>query len=162
MTDTTATDSTAVNPKAAKAAVPEGVTDTLNRDKVTKWSAPEPTWLKERRLHAWEVYEKTPMPTTRLEDWRYTDLKKKLDLHALAWPKLTECEDDFGACPDGLQEAMRADHPASGHVWEIDGIVFHIDLDERPDLPGGAQAALECLGGGQLGPCHRGRSEAQG
>ena len=72
------------------------------------------------------------MPTTRLEEWRYTDLKKKLDLDSLAWPKLTECEDDFGACPDGLQDAMRADHAASGHVWEIDGIVFHIDLDEEP------------------------------
>ena len=135
MIKTTATDSAAVNPQAIKleaggTSVPEGVTDTLNRDRVRTRSAPEPNWLKERRLHAWDVYEKTAMPTTRLEEWRYTDLKKKLDLNALAWPKLTECEDDFGACPDGLQEAMRADHPASGHVWEIDGIVFHIDLEE--------------------------------
>jgi Fe-S cluster assembly protein SufD len=70
------------------------------------------------------------MPTTRLEEWRYTDLRKKLQLESLAWPELTECEDDFGACPDGLQQAMLADHAASGHVWEIDGIVFHIDLEE--------------------------------
>jgi len=70
------------------------------------------------------------MPTTRLEQWRYTDLKTKLDLASLTWPELSECADDFGACPEGLQATMRADHPASGHVWEIDGIVFHIDLDE--------------------------------
>jgi len=123
-------DPTAVNPDVAKASTPEGVTSTLNLDRVKAYSAPEPTWLKERRLQAWEVYEKTPMPTTRLEEWRYTDLEKKLDLDLLTWPKLTECDDDFGACPDGLQEAMRADHVASGHVWEIDGRVFHIDLDE--------------------------------
>ena len=111
-------------------ATPEGVTDTLNRDRVQDYSGPEPSWLKERRLHAWDVYEDTPMPTTRLEEWRYTDLKTKLDLDALSWPKLTECEDDFSACPDGLQAAMLADHAASGHMWSIDGIVFHTDLEE--------------------------------
>ena len=130
MTETTAMDSTAANPALAPDSAPEGVTTIFNRDRVKTYSAPEPAWLKERRLHAWEVYEKTPMPTTRLEEWRYTDLKKKLALDSLAWPTLTECQDDFGACPDGLQEAMRADHQASGHVWEIDGIVFHIDLEE--------------------------------
>jgi Fe-S cluster assembly protein SufD len=130
MSETTGTNSTAVNADATMTAAPEGVTSTLNRNRVETYSAPEPAWLKERRLHAWEVYEGTPMPTTRLEEWRYTDLRKKLNLDSLAWPKLTECEDDFGACPDGLQQAMLADHAASGHVWEIDGIVFHIDLEE--------------------------------
>ncbi len=130
MTGTTAMNSTAANSEATMASPPEGVTGTLNRDRVRTYSAPEPTWLKERRLQAWEVYEKTPMPTTRLEQWRYTDLRKKLDLNSLGWPKLTECEDDFGACPDGLQDSMRADHAASGHVWEIDGVVFHVDLEE--------------------------------
>jgi Fe-S cluster assembly protein SufD len=110
---------------------PEGVTDTLNRQRVETYSAPEPAWLKDRRLHAWNVYEQTPMPTTRLEEWRYTDLKQKLDLDSLSWPEVTECADDFGACPEGLQDAMRADRAASGHVWEIDGIVFHIDLEEE-------------------------------
>jgi Fe-S cluster assembly protein SufD len=110
---------------------PEGVTETLNRQKVETYSAPEPAWLKDRRLQAWDVYEKTPMPTTHLEEWRYTDLKKKLNLDSLRWPEVTECADDFGACPEGLQDAMRADRAASGHVWEIDGIVFHIDLEEE-------------------------------
>lgn len=115
---------------------PEGVTEALNRERVETWSAPEPDWLKERRLHAWTVYEETPMPTTRSEEWRYTDLKKKLNLDTLGWPRVNECEDDFSACPEGLQEAMRADRPASGHVWEIDGIVFHIDLDEALEEKG--------------------------
>jgi Fe-S cluster assembly scaffold protein SufB len=130
MNETTAMDPTILDPENTTATAPEGVTDTLNREKVEAYSAPEPAWLKERRMHAWEVYEQTPMPTTRLEEWRYTDLKEKLDLDTLAWPEVTECADDFGACPEGLQEAMRADRAASGHVWEIDGIVFHIDLED--------------------------------
>jgi Fe-S cluster assembly protein SufD len=97
---------------------------------VEAYAAPEPDWLKHRRIHAWEVYEKIPMPTTKLEEWRYTDLKKKLDLDSLAWPEVTECADDFDACPDGLQTAMRADRAAAGHVWGIDGLIFHIDLEE--------------------------------
>ena len=130
MTRTQGTDSREVRAGPSQVEAPEGVTPTLNRKMVEAYSAPEPRWLRERRLHSWDVYEKTPMPTTRLEEWRYTDLKKKLDLDALSWPTLKECEDDFSACPEGLQATMRADHPASGHVWEIDGIVFHIDLDE--------------------------------
>jgi len=70
------------------------------------------------------------MPSTRSEEWRYTDLKEKLKLESLRWPDLVECEDDFGACPEGLQATMLADHPASGHIWEIDGLIFHEDMDE--------------------------------
>jgi Fe-S cluster assembly protein SufD len=113
---------------AATITDPEGITEVFNGDRVETWTAPEPDWLSQRRLHAWEVYERTPMPSTKLEEWRYTDLKKKLDLDALAWPEITECEDDFAACPEGLQTAMLADHAASGHIWEIDGLVFHTDL----------------------------------
>jgi Fe-S cluster assembly protein SufD len=128
MTDSTATTAKAMSTDL-KTTAPEGINETLNLERVRSWSAPEPQWLRQRRLHAWEVYENTPMPSTRSEEWRYTDLKKKLDLASLRWPKLTECEDDFAACPDGLQVAMLADHPASGHMWEIDGIIFHEDLD---------------------------------
>jgi Fe-S cluster assembly protein SufD len=131
MTESTATNASAVNADAKSAITPEGITETLNRKRVESWSAPEPQWLRERRLHAWEVYERTPLPTTRSEEWRYTELKKMLNLDALKWPDLVECEDDFGACPEGLQTTMRADHPATGHIWEIDGIIFHEDLDDR-------------------------------
>lgn len=36
----------------------------------------EPDWFAERRRRSWEVYRKTPMPTTKDEAWRYTDLSK--------------------------------------------------------------------------------------
>jgi Fe-S cluster assembly protein SufD len=94
-------------------------------------SAFDPAWLRERRQEAWDVYERTPMPTTRLEEWRYTDLRKKLDLTALGWPHRTECADDFNACPEGLRATMLEDDPASGHVWGIDGEIIHVDLEEE-------------------------------
>ena len=112
-------------------AAPEGVTSTLNRGLVQTLSAFEPAWLRERRQEAWDVYERTPMPTTRLEEWRYTDLRKKLDLTALGWPHRTECADDFNACPEGLRATMLEDDPASGHVWGIDGEIIHVDLEEE-------------------------------
>src|SRR5919199_955326 len=34
----------------------------------------EPDWLVEKRLEAWQIFEKTPMPTLREEAWRYTDI----------------------------------------------------------------------------------------
>ncbi len=34
----------------------------------------EPDWLREKRLKAWQTFEKTPMPTLRDEAWRYTDI----------------------------------------------------------------------------------------
>ena len=67
--------------------IPEGVTAALNVEAVEKLSEGEPSWLAERRAHAWQVYERTPMPSTRLEEWRYTDLKKKLGLDQLGLPE---------------------------------------------------------------------------
>lgn len=42
----------------------------------------EPTWLRDSRLHAWEAYLQTPMPTEKQEDWRRLDLSG-LDLTQL-------------------------------------------------------------------------------
>lgn len=35
----------------------------------------EPDWLAQRRLSAWETWEQLPLPTTRDEPWRRTDLR---------------------------------------------------------------------------------------
>ncbi|HEY46818.1 MAG TPA: Fe-S cluster assembly protein SufD [Anaerolineae bacterium] len=36
----------------------------------------EPAWLANRRLNAWELYRSLPMPTTKDEPWRRTDIRR--------------------------------------------------------------------------------------
>ena len=81
----------------------EGVTEALNAAAVERLAIGEPEWLRERREHAWSVYERTPMPTTRLEEWRYTDLRKKLALDALRLSETQTATDD----PSADAEASR-------------------------------------------------------
>jgi Fe-S cluster assembly protein SufD len=107
----------------------EGVTDALSAAAVERMSIGEPEWLRERRAHAWSVYERTPMPTTRLEEWRYTDLGKKLDLDGLELSRAETAPDDPEAWPARLRDTMDADHEASGHIVLIDGHVVHTDID---------------------------------
>ena len=110
----------------------EGVTSALSPDAVERVSMGEPDWLRERRAHAWAVYENTPMPTTKLEEWRYTDLKKTLDLEPLRLPEAGPAPDDPSAWPGRLRATMDEDREASGHIVVIDGHVVHTDLD--PEL----------------------------
>ncbi len=114
--------------------IAEGVTAALNAEAVTRISEGEPAWLAEQRAHAWDVYERTPLPTTKLEEWRYTDLRKKLDLESLRVPEAAAAPDDPGAWPERLRQAMDEDQAASGHLVIIDGHVVHADLD--PGLAG--------------------------
>jgi Fe-S cluster assembly protein SufD len=109
--------------------VREGAAGMFNAAAVEKMSAAEPQWLRERRMHAWDVYERTPMPTTRSEEWRYTDLRRKLDLGALRCCATPPAHDDFTSWPMRLREAMAQDREASGHLVIIDGRVVHADVD---------------------------------
>jgi len=110
-------------------ALTEGVTAALNEEAVSRIAGDEPEWLRERRAHAWSVYEATPMPSTRLEQWRYTDLKKKLDLDSLRLPQGAPAPDDRASWPKPLRAALDADREASGHIVVIDGHVVHADVD---------------------------------
>src|SRR5688572_25285835 len=107
----------------------EGVTPALNEDVVSRLSDGEPEWLRERRSHAWSVYETTPMPTTRLEEWRYTDLAKKLKLDGLRLPNGRPASDDRATWPERLRASLDEDKDASGHLVLIDGRVVHADLE---------------------------------
>jgi Fe-S cluster assembly protein SufD len=108
----------------------EGVTEVFNREAVEARSANEPEWLAARRAHAWDVYEGTPMPTTRLEEWRYTDLGRTLDFEALHLGSTVPLPDDPSLYPARLQATMDEDHEAAGHLVIIDGAVVHTDIRE--------------------------------
>ena len=109
----------------------DGVTTALSLAAVERIGMDDPGWLRERRAHAWDVYERTPMPTIRLEEWRYTNLKKKLDLDSLQLSDAEALSADPTTWPERLRAAMDEDHEASGHILLIDGHVVHADVDEE-------------------------------
>ncbi len=113
----------------ATAAPVEGVTAALNRAAAEGLAAGAPEWLAKRRLAAWESYEATPMPTTRLEEWRYTDLRRLLDLEKLERLDWTEPNFARDTAPEEFRKAMDADTDSAGHLVEMDGAVAHVDLD---------------------------------
>jgi len=76
----------------------EGVNAAFNRAAAERRSAAGPDWLRERRLAAWDVYERTPLPTTQMEEWRYTDVA----LLKLDEVELEEAGGDAGSADTGL------------------------------------------------------------
>lgn len=83
-----------------------------------------PEWLRERRLDAWSIWERTPLPTTRLEEWRYTDPKK------LRWDRVTPALPGSGGdVPQAAREAL-AGRVASGRAIQVDAASASIELDE--------------------------------
>jgi len=106
----------------------ENATAALDGVAVERLGRDAPDWLRERREHAWSVYEDTPLPTTRSEEWRYTDLSRLIDLESLRL--LTPGDTDPDAPrPQLLEEAMVEDRAASGHSVLVDGLTVQVDLD---------------------------------
>jgi len=96
----------------------------------------EPDWLAQRRLHAWKVYEATPMPTEQMEEWRYTDLAHRLPLEKLRAPSTVPLPDDPATWPEPLKRTMRDDHDASGQLVLIGGNVVHTTIQASLASPG--------------------------
>jgi Fe-S cluster assembly protein SufD len=104
---------------------PEGVTDAFNEAAVVARAAGAPEWLRELRLRAWRVYEETPLPTTRLEEWRYTEISQ-LKLDAV---RLADEAGVGGAPPAGALELVREDRAASARVLVVDDELMRLELD---------------------------------
>ena len=106
----------------------EDTPSSLDAGAVERLNEGAPSWLSERRQHAWSVFEDTPLPSTRSEEWRYTDVSRLLkfaDLRVATDGALAE----NGSRPAGLAAAMDEDYAASGHTLLIDGGVVHVDLE---------------------------------
>lgn len=70
-------------------------------------------WMRERRMMAWEAYERIPMPTSRDEHWRFTNMRR-VDVTGvptfsrpptLQLPEFRQLPDGAVFCP--LERAMR-------------------------------------------------------
>jgi Fe-S cluster assembly protein SufD len=102
----------------------EGITAAFNRETLESLLEGQPGWLRERRLAAWDVYEGTPMPTRRLEEWRYTEPKQlKFDSVGLAVQDATH----EAAEP---ARAMLAGRDASVRVLQVGAAIVSIEMDQ--------------------------------
>ena len=103
---------------------------TFDRDAVRALSTAlgEPEWMLERRLQAFDVYEGLPMPSTRDEAWRRTDIRRfKIDQFG---PSLNGKVTDGADVPDYLG-AQLTDDAAGGVLVQVNGITKEYVLSDE-------------------------------
>jgi Fe-S cluster assembly protein SufD len=152
------------------------MTQTLTRDAVETLSADlgEPGWLAERRLQAFDLFEKLELPDPKGEEWRYTDVRRfdfsgfDAPVPTQSAPEVTADLADKGVIiadyqtaandhPDLLKEHFFTDVPTDEHKFTAlhgaflsDGIIVYV--------PGGIEIAVpyevfrDLAGGGSTFP----------
>ena len=99
-------------------------TDPYSRAAIDERAAGEPDWLKAMRHAGFETFEASPLPTTKLEEWRYTDPR------LLAWDAVAlGPSGDAGVTAVRPGIAMLEDRAAAGRVVQVNGAIVSIDLD---------------------------------
>ena len=115
----------------------------LDRDAVEAVAAAtgEPGWLAERRLEAFDLFEKLDMPDPRKEEWRYTDVrrfdfdvyaapevaKRSLDLPRSLAAKGVVFTDLVNADPELVKEHFFTEVPVDEHRFTALHGAFHSD-----------------------------------
>lgn len=108
---------------SAAVVLPGGVTDHINGAAVERAGAQDEAWLRELRESAWKVYEQTPLPTRKLEEWRYTDVSKLALDHVRPADPVHEVPAEARALFEGRD--------AAGTVLQVDASVVEVRLDEE-------------------------------
>jgi len=100
---------------------------TFTRESVEKLSTSldEPAWMREFRLRAFEIYESLPVPTTKDEPWRRTDIRR-LKLDEIG-PSLNG-NGMAQRLPSYLGEQLTED-ATGGILVEVDGVAVQNELD---------------------------------
>ncbi|HLZ24048.1 MAG TPA: hypothetical protein VKQ30_18190, partial [Ktedonobacterales bacterium] len=78
----------------------------------------EPDWVRQKRLDAWDVFERMPWPSMQEEEWRKTDVR------GLKLQRLASFTEPNGAAQGG---DLPAEISASGDVAERGGLVIQRD-----------------------------------
>jgi Fe-S cluster assembly protein SufD len=102
----------------------------------------EADWLRDARMRAQAVYADTPMPTTRLEDWRYTDIKKFFKLDAFSFAE-ERGPSEADALPAGLRALIDEAGEASARLVQVDASVVLRELPEELAAQGVVFTSLE-------------------
>jgi len=86
----------------------------------------EPEWVLEARLRSWEVYEATPMPTARDEEWRRTSIRQlKLD-QVRPFDAGSPPQETLAALPGEVRAGLSEEGRAGLLVQHNSGTVFHM------------------------------------
>jgi Fe-S cluster assembly protein SufD len=117
----------------------------FTRDQVEMLTARklEADWLRDARMRAHAVFADTPMPTTRLEDWRYTDLKKFFKLDAFSFAEERGPLTDASALPAGLRAVMAEATGEVARMVQVDASVVLRELPEELASQGVVFTSLE-------------------
>lgn len=102
----------------------------FSRDAVIQLSASlnEPQWMLDLRLQAWDVFASLPIPSTRDEAWRRTDIRRfKLDSFGVS---LNGHGTNSVPVPNHLG-AQLTDDAAGGVLVEVDGLVKEFELSDE-------------------------------
>lgn len=87
----------------------------------------EPTWLKESRLLAWELYQDMPMPTLSDEEWRRTDYRH------IRWDEADRLIQPNGTTLDSVPaehlEPLIGDEQG-GLIVFVDGKLVHYEFNQ--------------------------------
>jgi len=116
----------------------------FTRDQVQILSARkvEPDWLVASRLAAHDAFAATPMPTTRVEEWRYTDIAAVLKLDQVGLAEEVRPVSTVAELPEGLRALVEAG-AAAGRVVQTDASVVLRELPEELRAQGVVFTSLE-------------------
>jgi Fe-S cluster assembly protein SufD len=151
------------------------MSDRLTKDAVTRLSDAlgEPGWLAERRLEAFDLYEKLDYPDPKSEDWRYVNVRGfDFDRFAApvapvdppAFPEITQKGVVFGDFatvlrdnPDLLKEHFFTDVPLDEHkftalhgAFHTEGVLVYVPRGVEVEIP--LEVVRRVDGGGSTFP----------
>jgi Fe-S cluster assembly protein SufD len=103
----------------------------------------EPEWLRARRLSAHDAFAAAPMPSTREEEWRYTDIGGILQLEALEQGEEHAPAPTSEALPPALRALIDAAGESSATLVQVDASVVQREVPEELAAAGVIFTSLE-------------------
>lgn len=103
----------------------------------------EPDWLREQRLRAHDAFVAAPMPSTREEEWRYTDITRFLTFDGLGFAEEHAPVESAEALPEGLRSLIEASGTTAASLVQLDASVVRRELPEELQQQGIIFTSLE-------------------
>ncbi|HEX6694367.1 MAG TPA: Fe-S cluster assembly protein SufD [Longimicrobiales bacterium] len=104
------------------AIMPERMLTQLEADVLAERYSGEPDWLSDARSEGLLKYQDLPLPTTRLEEWRYTDPSK------LKWDRVSLATRDTSDAPAAAAIGYAADIAFSARVVQSGARIVSIEV----------------------------------